>query len=143
MEFALSKEQLLIQKMAQEFSSKYLEPVAEQIDRENLIPAEIIKGLSELDLFGLPFKEEYGGADAGYDCYVLAMEQLGKVSSGPAISISVNCLGLGAIDKFGTPEQKTKYMPKACRGEHLASFALLNRAPVPTRNRLQPGRKRR
>jgi alkylation response protein AidB-like acyl-CoA dehydrogenase len=123
MEFSLSKEQLLIQKMAQDFGKKYLEPVAEQIDRDSIIPDEIMKGLADLELFGLPFKEEYGGANAGYDCYVLAMEQLGKVSSGPAISISVNCLGLGAIDKFGTSEQKTKYMPKACRGEHLASFA--------------------
>lgn len=123
MDFVLSKEQLLIQKMAQDFCAQTLAPVAEQIDQDNQIPPEIIKGLAELDLFGLPFKEEYGGAEAGYDCYVLAMEQLGKVSSGPAITISVNCLGLGAIDKFGTAEQKAKYMPKACRGEHLASFA--------------------
>ncbi len=123
MEFSLNKEQLLIQKIAQEFAEKYLEPLADTIDRENKTPEEIMKGLAELDLFGLPFKEEYGGAEAGYDCYVLAMEQLGKVSSGPAIAISVNCLGLGAIDKFGTEEQKMKYMPKACKGEYMASFA--------------------
>ncbi len=123
MEFSLSKEQLLIQKMAKEFGEKYIEPLAEQIDRESKIPDEIMKGLAELELFGLPFKEEYGGANAGYDCYVLAMEQLAKISSGPAIAISVNCLGLGAIDKYGTPEQKKKYMPKACKGENLASFA--------------------
>ncbi|PKM76625.1 MAG: acyl-CoA dehydrogenase [Firmicutes bacterium HGW-Firmicutes-15] len=123
MEFSLSKEQLLIQKMAKEFGEKYIEPVADQIDRESKIPDEIMQGLAELELFGLPFKEEYGGANAGYDCYVLAMEQLAKISSGPAIAISVNCLGLGAIDKFGTTEQKNKYMPKACKGEHLASFA--------------------
>lgn len=123
MEFTLSKEQLLIQKMAQDFGEKYLSAVAEQIDRENKIPEDIMKGLAELDLFGLPFKEAYGGAGAGYDCYVLAMEQLGKVSSGPAIAISVNCLGLGAIDKFGTEEQKLKYMTPCCRGQELASFA--------------------
>ncbi len=123
MEFSLSKEQLLIQKVAQEFAEKRLEPLAEKIDRDNITPNEIMKGLAELDLMGLPFKEEYGGAEAGYDCYVLAMEQLGRVISGPAIAISVNCLGLGAIDKFGTEEQKMKYMPKACKGEHMSSFA--------------------
>lgn len=123
MEFILSKEQLLIQKMAQDFSEKYLADAAEQIDRENKIPQEIMTGLAELDLFGLPFREAYGGAGAGYDCYVLAMEQIGKVSSGPAIAISVNCLGLGAIDKFGTEEQKKKYMPSCCQGIELASFA--------------------
>jgi alkylation response protein AidB-like acyl-CoA dehydrogenase len=123
MEFILSKEQLLIQKMAKDFSEKYLSAAAEQIDSENKIPGEIIEGLAGLDLFGLPFKEAYGGAGAGYDCYVLAMEQIAKVSSGPAIVISVNCLGLGAIDKFGTDEQKQKYMPLSCRGKELASFA--------------------
>lgn len=123
MEFTLSKEQLLIQKMAQDFSEKYLAAAAEQIDRDNKIPEEIMKGLAELDLFGLPFKEAYGGAGAGYDCYVLAMEQIGKVSSGPAIAISVNSLGLGAIDKFGTEEQKKKYMTPCCKGLELASFA--------------------
>lgn len=123
MDFTLNKEQLLIQKMARDFCDKLLESVADQIDRDNKIPEEIMAGLADLDLFGLPFAEEYGGAEAGYDCYVLAMEQLGKVSSGLGITISVNCLGLGAIDKFGTPEQKSKYMPKSCRGEHLASFA--------------------
>lgn len=123
MEFSLSKDQLMIQKMAREFSIKFLEPAAEQIDREGTTPPAIMEGLADLELMGLPFAEEYGGAGAGYDAYVLAMEQLGRVSSGPAIAISVNCLGLGAIDKFGTPEQKNKYMPRACKGEELASFA--------------------
>lgn len=123
MEFTLNSEQLLIQKMARDFAIKYLEPAAEQIDREGTTPPEIMEGLAELDLMGLPFSEEYGGAGAGYDAYVLAMEQLGRVSSGPAIAISVNCLGLGAIDKFGSPEQKKKYMPLACKGRQMASFA--------------------
>lgn len=123
MEFTLSKEQLLIQKMAQEFSEKYVVPAAEQIDKENKFPQEILEGLADLDLFGLPFKEAYGGAEAGYDGYVLAMEQIGKISSGLAIAISVNCLGLGAIDKFGTEAQKERYLPPACKGKELASFA--------------------
>ncbi len=123
MDFSLSKDQLMIQKMAREFSVKYLEPAAEQIDREGTTPPDIMQGLAELDLMGLPFAEEYGGAGAGYDAYVLAMEQLGRVSSGPAIAISVNCLGLGAIDKFGTAEQKSRFMPSACKGLEMASFA--------------------
>lgn len=123
MEFALSKEQLLIQKMAQEFSTRYIAPAAEKIDKENKIPPEILEGMAELELFGLPFKEAYGGTGAGYDCYVLAMEQMARVSSGPPFVVSVNCLGLGAIDKFGTEEQKQKYMPASCRGKELASFA--------------------
>jgi len=123
MDFSLSKEQLLIQKMAREFAEKNLEPIAEQIDRENKIPEEIFTGLAELDLFGIPYPEEYGGADGGYDGYVLAMEQIGRVSGGVAMTISAHCLALSALNVFGTEEQKKKYMTPCCKGKHIASFA--------------------
>lgn len=123
MDFSLSQEELLIQKMARDYATKFIEPIADKIEQENQVPDEILKGLAELDLFGLPFKETYGGADAGYVGYVLAMEQLGRVSSGPGMIISVNCLGLGAIDKFGSEEQKKRYMPRCCKGIECASFA--------------------
>lgn len=123
MDFNLSKEQELIQRAAREFAEKYIEPIGHQIDVENSIPPEIISGLSELDMFGIPFAEEYGGAGSGYSSYVLAMEQLGSASSGVAMILSAHTLGLGAISVFGTEEQKKKYMPKCCKGEHIASFA--------------------
>lgn len=123
MDFNLSKEQELIQRAAREFADKFIEPLAQQIDVENAVPQDIIDGLGELDMFGIPFEEEYGGAGSGYSSYVLAMEQLGSKSSGVAMIISAHTLGLGAISVFGTEEQKKKYMPKACRGEHIVSFA--------------------
>lgn len=123
MDFSFTKEQELIQRMAKEFAEKYIEPISHQIDVENKIPEEILKGLGELDLFGIPFSDDYGGAGAGYSSYVLAMEQIGAASSGVAMIISAHTLGLGAIDVFGTEEQKKKYMPKACKGEHVVSFA--------------------
>ncbi len=123
MDFSLSKEQLLIQRMARDFAEKYIEPVAEQIDRENKIPDDILEGLAELDLFGIPFPEEYGGAGGGYDGYVLAMEQLGRVSGGIAMTLSAHSLGLSAISVFGTEEQKQKYMVPGCKGKHIVSFA--------------------
>ncbi len=123
MDFNLSKEQLLIQKMARDFAEKYIEPVAEQIDRENQIPQAILEGLAGLDLFGIPFPEEYGGAGGGYDGYVLAMEQIARVSGGIALTISAHSLGLSAISVFGTEEQKQKYLVPGCKGEHIASFA--------------------
>ncbi|NLB88056.1 MAG: acyl-CoA dehydrogenase, partial [Syntrophomonadaceae bacterium] len=123
MDFSLTKEQELIQRMAKEFAEKYIEPISQQIDEENRIPEDILEGLRELDLFGIPFSDEYGGAGGGYSSYVLAMEQLGAAASGVAMIISAHTLGLGAIDIFGTEEQKKKYMPKACKGEHIVSFA--------------------
>jgi alkylation response protein AidB-like acyl-CoA dehydrogenase len=123
MDFNLSKEQLLIQGMARDFAEKYIEPVARQIDQENKIPDDILKGLAELDLFGIPFPEEYGGADGGYDGYVLALEQIAKISSGITMTLAAHTLGLGAISTFGTEEQKQKYMVPGCKGNHIVSFA--------------------
>jgi len=123
MEFALSKEQALIQKMAREFAIKSIEPVARQIDEENKIPAEVLEGLGELELMGVPFDEEYGGAGGGYDGYVLAMEQIARISSGVALTISAHTLGLGAISLFGTEAQKKKFMPPGCKGKGIVSFA--------------------
>lgn len=123
MEFALTKEQALIQKAAREYAEKFIEPIWKQIDEENKVPDEIMQGLGELDLFGIPFPEEYGGAGSSYSSYVLAMEQLGSAASGIAMIMSAHTLGLGAIYMFGTEEQKKKYMPKSCKGEHIVSFA--------------------
>ncbi len=123
MDFKLSKEQLMIQSSAREFAEKYLEPVVDLIERENRIPEDIISRLAEYDFFALPYEEKYGGAGAGYDGYVLVLEQLSKVCKPVCSLISVNTLGLGAITKFGTEAQKQKYLVPCCKGEWLASFA--------------------
>ncbi|MGI6413156.1 MAG: acyl-CoA dehydrogenase family protein [Syntrophomonadaceae bacterium] len=123
MNFNLTKEQELIQKAAQEFAEKYLDPIAKQIDEENRVPDEIVKMMADLDLLGIPFPEEYGGAGAGYSGFVLAMEQLACASSGAAHIVTVNALGMGAINRFGSEEQKRKYLPGGCKGELFGSFA--------------------
>lgn len=123
MNFSLTKEQELIQKAAREYAEKYIEPLAEQIDHENKVPAEILEGLGELDLLGIPLPDEYGGAGAGYVSYVLAMEQIARASSGVGMILSAHTLGLSSISTFGTEEQKKKYLPKPCQGKEVASFA--------------------
>lgn len=123
MDFNLSPEQSRIQTMAREFAQQVIDPVAEVIDRENRLPPEVSQGLGELGFFGLPFSPDHGGTGAGYDCYVLAMEQIAWASTGPAMMISAHSLALGAIDKFGTEEQKTQWMTSSCQGKTVASFA--------------------
>ena len=119
MDFRLSKEQELIQKSARDFAEKYIAPVAEQIDRENKVPPEIYKKMAELELFGIPFSEEFGGSGAGYSSYPLAVEQIARASGGVALTLSVNTLGLSAINVFATPEQKkTNHAPLLPRGEN-------------------------
>src|SRR5512137_2638403 len=78
MDFKLSKEQELIQKSTREFAEKHIVPVADQIDRENKVPSEIYRKMAELELFGIPFAEEFGGTGAGYSCYPLAVEQIAR-----------------------------------------------------------------
>jgi len=123
MDFSLTKEEALLQKMAREFAEKNIAPLAEQIDHENKVPDEILAGLAELELMGVPFAEEYGGAEGGYIGYVLAVEQLARCSSGVAMIMSAHTLSVGAINAFGTEAQKKKYMPDCCQGKHIASFA--------------------
>ncbi len=123
MEFKLTKEQELIQKAAREFAEKRIEPIAAQIDRENEVPAEILREMGELGFFGIPFPEEYGGSGAGYLNYALVVEQIARISGGVAMTFSVSMLGMNAINIFGTPEQKRQWLPPACAGKQIASFA--------------------
>ena len=123
MDFNLTKEQALIQQIAKEFAENKLAPVVEQIEANHHVPIEIFKEAAELGLLSIPIAEEYGGAEGGYDGYVLALEQIGKVSSSVSMAIMAHVLGMSIIDTFGTPEQKKKSLPPGCTGEHLTSFA--------------------
>jgi alkylation response protein AidB-like acyl-CoA dehydrogenase len=124
MEFKLTKEQELIQKTARDFADRSIEPAIDHIMKEHAIPQEILDGMKELDLFCLPISEAYGGAGAGYQSYVVALEQIASVSPGVAIVISVNCFGLAALEMFGSEELKQRYMPGACTGKNIMSIAM-------------------
>ena len=123
MNFNLTDEQQLIQQTAHEYAEKHIEPIALQIDKENEVDHEIIKGLGELGLLGLCYPEEVGGSGAGFLAFVLANEQIAMASSGVGMICSVNNLGMSAIYNRGTDAQKKEWMPKCCTGENLASFA--------------------
>jgi alkylation response protein AidB-like acyl-CoA dehydrogenase len=125
MDFNLSKEQALMQRGAREIAEKYISPLAGQIDKENRVPDEIIQMLGEMGYLGLTFPEALGGAEAGYDGYVLVLEQLTKELAGLGVLIGANPLGLGAIYNFGTAEQKQKYIKTTLNtlGKSMASFA--------------------
>lgn len=123
MDFGLNKEEQLLQKTARDFAKKVIEPLADEIDKSNQMPAHIMEGLAELGMFGIPFAEEYGGGDAGYLAYILIMEQLSRACSGVGMIISVNTVGLAVINAFGTEAQKSKYLPKGIAGSEILSFA--------------------
>lgn len=123
MDFKLTKEQELIQKMAREFSETRLEPLGDQMEAEHFIPKEVLLEMGELGLMALPISEEYGGGGIGYDGYVLVMEQIARVNSSVHMMMSAHILGMSIIDTFGTPEQKAEFLPGGVSGEDIFSFA--------------------
>lgn len=123
MNFNLTKEQALIQQVAREFAERTLAPKVDEIEENHKVPMELFKEAAELGLLAIPMKEEYGGSEGGYDGYVLALEQIGRVSSSFSMAIMAHVLGMSCIDTFGNQEQKEMALPAACRGEHITSFA--------------------
>jgi butyryl-CoA dehydrogenase len=125
MEFGYSKEQQLVKRMLKEFAEREIAPYCEEWDEGAIYPEESIKKLGELGLMGMPFPEEYGGAGADYVTYVMAIEELGKISGSHAVIVQThNALCCWPIFTYGTEEQKRKYLPKLLSGEHLGAFGL-------------------
>lgn len=123
MNFNLTVEQKMIQKTTKEFVEKSIMPIAKKIDEENSVPQDLYNKMAGFGLFGIPYKEEYGGLGLDYNSCVLAVEQVARASAGVALTLSVHYLGLGAINIFGTEEQKVRFMTNACQGKEIASFA--------------------
>ena len=123
MNFDLTVEQEMIQKTAKEFAEKTIMPITKSIDENNEVPHELYEHMATLGFFGIPYLEKYGGLGLDYNSCVLAVEQIAKVSPGVALTLSVHYLGLGAINLFGTEEQKIRFMTNACQGKEIASFA--------------------
>jgi alkylation response protein AidB-like acyl-CoA dehydrogenase len=108
-----------------EFAAQEIAPIAEELDRTKQFPYEIVKRLGELDLMGIPFPEEYGGAGGDSLAYAIAVEELARVDSSVAITLCAHTsLGTQPIYLFGSEVQKREWLPPLCRGERLGAFGL-------------------
>src|SRR5687768_11300682 len=125
MDFDLSPEQHEFQKTVREFVEDAIRPNVERWDETEEFPLEAVKQMGQLGLFGLPYPEEYGGSGADFLTVCLAIEELARVDSSLAITLEA-AVGLGSmpIYRFGTEEQKQKYLVPLAQGEKLASFGL-------------------
>ncbi|HJR44502.1 MAG TPA: acyl-CoA dehydrogenase family protein [Actinomycetota bacterium] len=125
MDLDLAQEQQDFQKTVRAFVDDAIRPNAERWDEEAELPMEAVKQMAELGLFGLPFPEEYGGSGADFLTLCLAIEELARVDSSLAITLEA-AVGLGAmpIYRFGTEEQKQRWLPQLASGEALAGFGL-------------------
>ncbi|NLI67103.1 MAG: acyl-CoA dehydrogenase [Bacilli bacterium] len=124
MDLRFTEEQEMMRKMVREFAEN---EVAKEIPamNEDQFPKETIKKMGELGLMGIPIPEEYGGSGMDLVSYIIAINELSRVSATVGVILSVHTtLGTMPILKFGTEEQKQKYVPKLAKGEYLGAFAL-------------------
>lgn len=125
MDFQFTEEQLAVQAAAREFAQTELLPGVIERDELQKFPAEQVKKMGELGFLGMMVDPKYGGGGMDAVSYVLAMEEISKVDASASVVMSVNnslvCWGL---EKFGTEEQKQKYLTKLATGEVIGAFCL-------------------
>ena len=108
-----------------DFADKVVAPKSAQNDREHKFDYDIVRQMGEIGLFGLPIPEEYGGMGGDYFALALALEELGRVDQSVAITLEAGVsLGAMPLVKFGTEEQKAKWLPNLAEGKNLAGFGL-------------------
>ena len=125
MDFHLTKEQLLVQKMYREFAENEVKPLATEIDEEERFPMETVEKMAKLGMMGIYFPKEYGGAGADVLSYAMCVEELAKVCGTTAVIVSAHTsLCAAPIFENGTEEQKMKYLPDLCSGRKIGAFGL-------------------
>ncbi len=125
MNFALTEEQRMIQDAAREFAQKEIAPIAAEFDHSGEFPAESIRKAGELGFMGVEVPEEYGGAGLDTIGYALMMEEVCAADAAHGTIISVNnSLYCNGILKYGTEEQKRRYVVPVASGEAIGAYAL-------------------
>jgi alkylation response protein AidB-like acyl-CoA dehydrogenase len=124
-DFDLTEEQQEFRKAVREFAEEVVAPRAEEFNRTEEFPLDVVKQMGQMGLFGLPFPEEYGGQGADFLTFCIAVEELARIDSSMAITLEAG-VGLGAnpIYAEGTEKQKQRWLVPMCRGEILGAFGL-------------------
>ncbi|MGM0805208.1 MAG: acyl-CoA dehydrogenase [Bacillota bacterium] len=125
MNLVFTEEQKMMQKMVRDFAQKEIAPAIEHMEETEEFPRHLITKMAELGLMGIPIPEEYGGAGMDFTSYIIAINELSKVSATIGVILSVHTsVGTNPILYFGNEEQKRKYIPKLASGEFLGAFGL-------------------
>ncbi len=125
MDFDLTQDQLAIQHLAREFAQNEVRPRAEEMDREERFPYDLVAKMGALGFFGLPFPEEFGGVGADTTSYALAVMEIARADASTAITLAA-AVSLGAMPfhLFGTKAQKERYLVALTQGKQLWGFGL-------------------
>lgn len=125
MNFNLSKEQEMVRSVVREFTKNEVEPIAADIDESGRFPRENVEKMAKANMLGVPFPVEYGGAGGDEIAYAITVEELSRSCGTTGVINSAHTsLGAWPIFKYGTEEQKQKYLIPLAKGEHLGAFGL-------------------
>ncbi|KMY42933.1 acyl-CoA dehydrogenase [Bacillus sp. FJAT-27916] len=125
MNFQLSEEHEMIRKMVRDFAKNEVAPTAAERDEEERFDKELFDKMAELGLTGIPWPEEYGGIGSDYVAYCIAVEELSRVCASTGVTLSAHTsLASWPIYKFGTEEQKQRYLRPLATGEKIGAYGL-------------------
>ena len=114
-----------VRKAVRKFAETELGPIAHDIDRDSRFPWEVVEKMRPLNYFGLQVPQAYGGAELDCISYAITIEELSRVSAAIGLCVTVhNSVGAYPIVRFGTEEQKKRFLPKLASGEHIGAFCL-------------------
>ena len=124
-QFGLGETADAIRETTARFAADKIAPIAAQVDATNTFPRELWPQMGELGLHGITVEEEFGGLGLGYLEHVVAMEEISRASASVGLSYGAHSnLCVNQIRRWGTPEQKRKYLPRLISGEHVGSLAM-------------------
>ncbi|EHL78748.1 acyl-CoA dehydrogenase [Bacillus smithii] len=125
MNFQLSEEHEMIRKTVRDFAQKEVEPTASERDEEERFDRTLFEKMAELGLTGIPWAEEYGGIGSDYLAYCIAIEELSRVDASIGVTLSAHTSLAGwPIYKFGSEEQKQKYLRPMAEGRKIGAYGL-------------------
>ena len=123
-DFTFTDEQEMFRKAAREFAENRVAPFVPEMEKTGKVPPDLVKALAEAEMMAITIPEEYGGLGLGFVARMIALEEISRVSTATAMMLQVFALGIDPIVRFGTEEQKQKYLPQLATGERLATVAV-------------------
>ena len=125
MQFDLGEDVNALREMVHRWAQERVKPMAADIDSKNEFPAELWTEMGELGLLGMTVDEEFGGSGLGYVAHTVAVEEIARASASVSLSYGAHSnLCVNQIKLNGTADQKAKYLPKLCSGEHVGALAM-------------------
>ncbi len=123
--FPLGDEVEALRDMVRRFAQERIAPIAAETDKSNEFPAHLWKEMGELGLLGITANPDFGGSGMGYIAHVVAMEEISRASASIGLSYGAHSnLCVNQINRWGTPEQKEKFLPGVCSGERVGALAM-------------------